>query len=157
MSATKIHSGFSLIELVSVLLLLGILSVVAVSRFNANPFVSAGFDQEIRSALRYAQKYAILSECDVQVNISAAADNYALSIRNDVGSLPQNCLTATGAFTVPLQNPTAGAFTGTAPAGVDITNGLSFFYNRQGQPSVGGVVVIDGNTITVEPDTGFIY
>ncbi len=150
-------AGFTLVELVSVLLLLSILSVVAVSRLDVNPFVSAGFDQELRAALRYAQKYALLSGCDVQVSVDAATDSYSLNIRNDVGALPQNCLSASGAFSVPLQNPTAGNYAGTAPPNIDITSGLTFFYDRQGQPSVSGAIVIDGNAITVEAVTGLVH
>ena len=155
--AIKNQIGFTLIELISVIVLLGIISVVAVGRFNANPFISAGFDQELRAALRYAQKYAILSGCDVQVDIDAAADSYDLTVRNDVGVLPQSGLTASGAFATPLQNPTAGAYSGAAPTGVDITAGLTFFYDREGAPSTGGIIVVDGNVITIEPVTGFIY
>lgn len=150
-------TGFSLVELISVLVLIGIVSVVAVSRFNASPFQTAGFEQEVRAALRFAQKFAIMSGCDVQVDVSAAADSFALTIRNDVGAGPQSCLGASGAFGVPLPDPTGGVFAGTAPAGVDVSSGLTFFYDLQGRPSSGGSIVIDGNTIVVEPNTGYIY
>jgi MSHA pilin protein MshC len=152
-------NGFTLTELVSVLVLIGIVSVVAVSRFNAGSFQTAGFDQEVRAALRFAQKFAIMSGCDVQVDVDAAANTYALTLRSDVGALPETCLSASGAFGTPLPNPTGGVFSGIAPAGVDISGAdLTFFYNRQGQPQpTGGIINVNGNTITVEPETGYIY
>jgi MSHA pilin protein MshC len=153
----RLLSGFSLVELVSVLILIGIISVVAVSRFNATPFQTAGFDQELRSALRFAQKFAITSGCDVQVDVDAATDSYALTLRGDVGALPETCLSASGAFGPSLPSPTGGVFSGTAPAGVVINSGLTFFYDRQGRPSTGGIIDVNGNSITVEPETGYIY
>ncbi len=151
--------GFSLVELLSVLILLGILSVVAVARIDIDPFRSAGFNQELRAALRFAQKFAITSGCDVQVSVVAATDSYSLNLRGDAVANAAACLTATGAFAVPLPNPAgSGAFSGTAPAGIDISNDLSFFYDRQGRPSIaGGSINIDAQTITVEAVTGFVY
>jgi len=143
-------------ELVATLVLLGIVSVVVISRFNAGPFQTAGFEQEIRSALRFAQKFAIMSGCEVQVNVNAGTDSYAVDIRNDVVDA-DTCLSASGAFTQPLPNPVGGVFAGTAPNGVDITAGLSFVYDLQGRPSGSGAIVVDGNTITVEPGTGYIH
>jgi MSHA pilin protein MshC len=157
LAVLKKQGGFTLIESVSIVILLGIVSVAVLSRFNANPFQTAGFDQEVRGALRFAQKFAIMSGCDVQVDVVAATDSYDLNIRNDVGALPQSCLTAVGAFGTPVNDPTGGVFAGTAPSGVDVTAGLTFFYDLQGRPSAGGVITIDGNTITVEPNTGYIY
>jgi len=70
-------AGFSLIELVTVMLLLGILSVVALGRFNdQDQFAARGFFDDTLSAVRFAQKLAISSGCDVQVVI--AANNYEL-------------------------------------------------------------------------------
>lgn len=148
--------GFSLVELIAVLVLLGIVSVAVVARFNANPFQTAGFEQEVRAALRFAQKFAIMSGCEVQVNVDAAADSYALTVRSDVVGAG-TCLSASGALTQPLPNPTGGVFAGTAPNGVDVSAGLTFVYDLQGRPSSGGTVTIDGNNITVEPGTGYIH
>lgn len=156
----QFNRGFTLTELVSVLVLIGIVSVVAVSRFNATPLQTAGFDQELRSALRFAQKFAIMSGCDVQVVVDAGVGRYDLYLRNNTGGSPDSCLSTSGdlTFGTPLPSPTGGVFSGTAPAGVDITTGLTFFYDRQGRPSTGGAIdITDGNTITVAPETGYVY
>jgi MSHA pilin protein MshC len=156
-NAPAVSRGFTLTEVIAILVLLGITSVVAISRFNPAPFQTASFDQELRSAVRFAQKFAIVSGCDVQVDIDAAGDRYALRLRNDVASA-SDCLSAGDAFGTPLNHPTGGAAAGTAPGNVDITAGLTFFYDRRGRPSPGGGTIdVDGRTITVEPGTGYVY
>lgn len=52
--------GFTLIELVMVIVMLGVLAVFAAPRiFNSNDFNARGFHDETLSLLRYAQKTAI--------------------------------------------------------------------------------------------------
>lgn len=145
-----------MLELLSVVLLLGILSAVAVSRLDIDPFRAASFEQELRSALRFAQKFAIVSGCDVQVNVVDAADSYSITLRAD--AIANGCLGATNpAFTLPLNNPTGGTFSGSAPTGVAVGPDRTFVYDRQGRPSAGVTITVGTQTITVEPVTGYVY
>lgn len=149
------HAGFTLMELTVIIVLLGILSAIVYARFDLAPFRTAGFEQEVRAATRFAQKFAIVSGCDVQVNISASG--YALRVRDDAASLTPPCLGATGAFGTDLQNPATGAaYAGAPPSGVTVGN-LTFTYDRQGRPSASGAVVIGTKTVTVEAGTGFVH
>lgn len=157
MAKKRYCSGFSLVELVSVLILVGIVSIVVIARFDARPFQTASFDQELRSAIRFAQKFAIVSGCDVRVDIADAGNTYALWLRDDAVTSSDACLGASGAFGTPLNSPTGGAFAGSAPGSVDIGNDLTLFYDRRGSPSTGGTVTVDGRTITVEPVTGYVH
>lgn len=69
----KRFSGFSLIELIAVILLLGILSVFALGRLsNSDQFAVKGFFDDTVNAVRFAQKLAVSTGCDVQVNMTAA-------------------------------------------------------------------------------------
>lgn len=158
MARRNSSAGFTLLELLSIILILGIVSAVAVSRLNLNPFRTAGFQQELVSAIRFAQKFAIASGCDVEVSINAATDSYALNMRNDVNTgVPASCLSAVSAtFNVPVRNPTGGNFARTAPAGTDISAGLTFVYNREGVPSGTGAIVVGGQTITVAGN-GYVH
>jgi MSHA pilin protein MshC len=151
-------AGFTLLEFLSIIVLMGIISAVAVSRLDLNPFRTAGFEQELRSAIRFAQKFAIASGCEVEVTVNAAGDAYALNLRNGVNTAaPGSCLTAAGAFTLPLANPTGGNFAGNAPAGTDITSGLVFVYDRQGRPSASGTIVVGGQNIVIEAGSGYVH
>jgi MSHA pilin protein MshC len=63
-------SGFTLVELVTVLVLVGILSVAIMPRFfNVGEYQARGLYAELKSSLRYAQKSAIAANCPVSVTI----------------------------------------------------------------------------------------
>jgi MSHA pilin protein MshC len=69
----KQFSGFSLIELISVIVLLGVLSVFALGRLSSpSQFAVKGFFDDTVNAVRFAQKLAVSTGCDVQVEMTAA-------------------------------------------------------------------------------------
>jgi len=88
------NAGFSLVELISVIVLLGVLGVVAFGRFSGqNLFVARGFFDDTVTAVRFAQKFAISSGCDVRVITTAnsyqlrqsstcTADNFSNPVAN---------------------------------------------------------------------------
>ncbi len=73
----RFQKAFSMIELIAVVLLLAILAVFAFSRLgNLGSFEQKAFFDEFTSALRYAQKLALSTGCNVQVSITGSS--YAL-------------------------------------------------------------------------------
>jgi MSHA pilin protein MshC len=66
--------GFTLIELIMVMVIVGILAVFVVPRFfDVNIFQSRGAADQVKAALRYGQKIAIAQHRNVDVAISSAA------------------------------------------------------------------------------------
>jgi len=89
------NSGFSLIELITVVILLGILGVVALGRFSGgDAFAARGFFDDTRNAVRFAQKFAISSGCDVRVITTASSYQ-----------LRQSSTCIADDFTDPVANP----------------------------------------------------
>lgn len=142
----RMTKGFTLIELVMVIVILGIIAVVAMPRFfNRNTFDARGFHDEVKAVVRYGHKVAVAQRRDVSVNITAS----------------QICLTYTAGGNV--LNPANGqAFCKTAPSGVTLSV-VNFSFSPLGKPSVANAMTIgvtgDGITrnITVERETGYVH
>ncbi len=150
--------GFSLIELVMVISITGILAVVALPRFfDQGVFDERGFFEETLAAVRYAQKVALATGCDVQLSVNAGG--YGLSRRNG------GC--SSGAFTVAIPHPTrAGGFTGAPPSGVSVGPVASLYFDRAGRPRDPGSGNILGAAtnlsigslgLRIEAETGYAH
>jgi MSHA pilin protein MshC len=158
--------GFTLVELVMVIVLLGVLSVYAVPRMiNTGDFFARGFHDQSMAYLRYAQKTAIAQRRTVCVNLSANAISLriagAAGINNcDPASPPAPSGTA-------LRGP-AGEAGLSARSGVAFSSTLtSFNFDGLGQPvnaSTGAaaptqVLQVANVTpsITIEAGTGYVH
>lgn len=151
------QQGFTLVELVVVLLLVGILAAVGMPRFfNQLSFQEWGFSDELGEALRFGQKLAIATGCDTQVAITAGS--YHLSQRVTCNS---------GAFTTPVRQPGSDGtgYAGNAPGGVALTV-TSLYFDALGRPhdSASGNllasavnIAIGSRSVSVEPQTGYVH
>ena len=149
--------GFTLVELVMVIVLLGVLSVYAVPRMiNTGDFYARGFNDQSLAYLRYAQKTAIAQRRTVCVELSANA--IRLRLANAAGS--NTCA-------IDLPGP-GGEARLTARSGVAFSSTLtSFNFDGLGQPvnaSTGAaaptqVLQVANVTpsITIEAGTGYVH
>jgi MSHA pilin protein MshC len=156
-NAFRCDGGFSLIELIAVIVIIGALAVIALPRFNTSGFDRYAFRHELLSALRYAQKTAMASGCAVEVQLDGGADSYRVVLRTS-GSAT-DC--GTGGFGAPLQHPAAGGnYTGTAPAGADLqtTGAVRFdgFGQNVSSPMVTSITLAGGPPIQIDSVTGYI-
>ena len=145
--------GFSLIELIVVIVVMAVLVGVAVPRFFGQAtFEAPAYAQELASAARYAQKLAVTSGCPVNFSVTAAG--YALL-------QPQATTPAcTGALdmTLPARHPATGAsFTGSAPTGVAIGGTLGTVqFSAAGVPDAAANYTIAGMSVRITAGSGYV-
>lgn len=141
----RAYAGFTLAELVAVILIVSILAVGASALFSRLTYETAGFADQARSTVAYAQKVAIAQRRTVFVVTTAGS----ISACYDAG-----CAT-------PIASPTGDALVRTAPSGVTVSPATSFSFNGLGQPSFGAALTLsvtgDGvRTFVIEPETGYV-
>jgi MSHA pilin protein MshC len=147
MSATGAR-GFTLTELVIILVLVGLLGVFVAPRIDIEGFGRQAFATELINALRYAQKTAIASGCPVRATIDPGADGYGLAYTGAGGS-------PCGSGATPLPHPTrGGAFTGSG----EIDAGGTVVFDATGRAGAGlSIALASGEVVIVEPGTGYVY
>ena len=181
----QLQRGFTLIELIMVIVMLGVLAVFAAPRMlNSGDFNARGFHDETLSLLRYAQKAAIAQRRTVCVTFSASARAQAALA---ISSLPasSSCDTALigpnkrtiqdkdcAGGAVGVGEPAAPHGCILAPAGISYTTAPgSLRFDGLGQPQAfdaAGLalstlpaplvqVSTASNAITVEAVTGYVH
>jgi MSHA pilin protein MshC len=150
-------NGFTLIELVTVIVILGVVAAIAGPRFfGENIFRVRGYADEVATALRYAQKIAVASGCPVQVSL-APSSGYTLMQRAAAGN---TCATS-GAYSLAVKRPeSADAYRGTPPTGADLGSSATFTFDGSGAAiaSAGTVLTVVGQagsySVTIDTATG---
>ena len=158
-----LQRGFTLVELIMTMVIVGILAAVVAPRFfDTNVFQSRGFADQVQATLRYAQKAAIAQRRVVCVNFDLVAvpNNITLMIDSDTPPNGTCNLAPAGNLQSPtgdasyVINAPAGVAFGTAPAPVD------FSFNALGAPTnAPQTISITGatNAITIEAETGYVH
>ena len=148
------EAGYSLVELVLVIVILATIGVLAGPRFFDNDaFDERGYYDELASVIRYAQKVAVASGCRVAVDITA--NSYALAQQ---APLAGHCDPADVSFPVAVRLSTGDVVAGSAPAGVTTAPAITIVYDALGRTDLAGSqnIAVGARTMTVQADSGLV-
>jgi MSHA pilin protein MshC len=140
--------GFTIIELVTIMVILGIIAVVAIPRMDTSAYHEASFHDRVVTALRFAQKSAASHRRIVCVTFP---DNHTLTLNMDTNKdgVCDTALAIPGAQNnqVVSSDPANAVFTSLPAALSFATDGIS----------AGGTISITGmSVITIYGATGYV-
>lgn len=139
--------GFSLLELVVVIVIAAILAALAIPRLTDRESRAAWFHEQAKAAVRYAQRQAVAQRRVVYVDVRPARIELCYAVPT-----PSGCAS-------PLTQITTGQpYVVEAPDGVVLSPVTTFAFNGLGQPQpVGGVTLsVGGRAIVVAAESGYV-
>ena len=141
--------GFTLPELVAVVVVMSIMAVVTLPRLWGSTIDELGFYDDTLSALRFAQRTAVTQQRTVCATFTAS--QLTLTYASAYGSTTCD---------QPLARPASTAqYQVTAPASTSYTAASTFRFDRLGVPNMSQTITFSGGgrSLVVEADTGYVH
>lgn len=155
--------GFTLVELIIVIVLLGVLAVVAAPRiFNNTDFYARGFHDETMALLRYAQKTAIAQRRTVCITFAVAAVSTAslrIASLEAVATCNTNLVGPRGDSPGTVTSRSGVNYSAAPPPALSF-DGLGQPLDATGTPITSARTITvsgSGKVITIEPATGYVH
>jgi MSHA pilin protein MshC len=142
--------GFSLVELITVMVLIGALAAVAVPRLMGNTWASTTYRQEVISALRHAQKSAVSHRRLVCANVAGNTVTLTIATANPGACNPP--------YASPYASPDGTPYQGSDPNVVagGIAGNLLFQPDGRITRIQNGVEVLAAGNITIQGEADIV-
>ena len=154
-------SGFSMVELITVLVIIGIMGVAVMPRFGqVTAFYETGYRDKVKATLEYARKSAVAQRrysC-----VSRVGNDLLVTIDQGVPEAYAGGCPAT-VLALPADDSDCNPVEANRicpRAGVTLAGSAAIVFSPLGAPSAAGVYTVTGGavqTITVEAETGYVH
>lgn len=162
------NHGFTLVELIVVMILVGIMAYVVVPRFNGLIFKEKGFHDAVKATVQHARRMAVAGRRFVCINVNSGTG--IVEIKRDIRT-PEAVASAASIScgdALALPAPGSGCTANNqvcAPSGVTLS-GSSLIFDPLGRPvntdktvhtaADLSISVSNQPAVTIQPETGFV-
>ncbi|HME40755.1 MAG TPA: prepilin-type N-terminal cleavage/methylation domain-containing protein [Steroidobacteraceae bacterium] len=146
--------GYTLVELVVVLMVAGIMAAYIAPRFwSQQTFSDRGYADELAAALRATQKAAVITGCPAQLTLGS--NSYAATQQAALGN---TCNPSDATWSTPILGADGSAIQDTAPANTTASPTGVFQFDTQGRLSSGPApsITVGTHTLTIAAGTGLV-
>ncbi len=153
-AAARVTRGFTLVELVVVIVIVSVLSAIAVPRFFDNQaFAERAFFEDLSAGLRLARQVAVASGCPVRVTITVGGYD-----ARQQAAAAGRCDSSDSTWSVPVRMADGETLTGAVPSGVTISPASTIVFDGVGATNLGAdrTLNVGTHSLTVRAGSGYI-
>jgi MSHA pilin protein MshC len=144
-------TGYTVVELVVVIAILGILASFAAPRFfSAQPFDERGYADALAGALRATRNAAVASGCPARFDVDVAG------YRARLPAASGNGCSAAGAWSVPVPLPDGSVVGGERPASIPAATATLVFLPSGGLQASTPPLTVGDWLVAVDATTGYV-